>query len=88
MSDDPASVLVEQGIEHAKSELDERRRRSVVKLLNAANVEEADDRTIISPIMGDTARTIMKALRVAWIAPLIFFLVLQLLILVAKPAAS
>jgi hypothetical protein len=48
----------------------------------------ADHRTLVAPRRSAVWDTLLKILRLAWLAPLLVFLLMQGLILVARPAAT
>ena len=80
-----ASILMEKTADDA---LDQRRQTNIVEVLSEFNAQDADSRVLIAEITGDTARTIMKVARFAWMLPLLIFLGLQALIVITKPATK
>ena len=87
LKDEPKSVYLEPSNDPPNSELDQRRRRKIVEHLVNLGVEAADHRTLLAAAVSTGWDTLMRVLRLAWIAPLVVFLVLQGLILVAKPTS-
>jgi hypothetical protein len=81
-------VYLEPSHDPPNPELDQRRRAKIVERLANLGVEAADHRTLFAAIRSTGWDTLMRVLRLAWIAPLLLFLVLQGLILVAKPTAA
>ena len=88
LKDEPKSAYLEPVSDPLNPELDQRRRAHVVQKLTEAGVPAADHRTLIAPEQNSGWNVLMKILRLAWIAPLVLFLLLQGLILVAKPTSS
>jgi myo-inositol 2-dehydrogenase/D-chiro-inositol 1-dehydrogenase len=88
LKDEPKSVYLEPSHDPPNPELDQRRRAKIVERLANLGVEAADHRTLFAAIRSTGWDTLMRVLRLAWIAPLLLFLVLQGLILVAKPTAA
>lgn len=88
LKDEPKSVFLEPASDPPNSELDQRRRSKIVERLANLGVEAADHRTSLAATRSTGWDTLMRALRLAWIAPLVVFLVLQGLILVAKPGSG
>ena len=88
LKDEPKSAYLEPASNPLNPELDQRRRAHVVQRLTEAGVPAADHRTLIAPEQNSGWNVLMKILRLAWIAPLVLFLLLQGLILVAKPTSS
>jgi len=82
------SAYLEPTTDPADAELDQRRRQTLVEQLTKQGVIAADHRTLVAPKRSDVWNMLLKILRLAWLAPLIVFLVLQGLILVARPAAE
>ncbi len=87
LKDEPKSVYLEPSSDPPNSELDQRRRSKIVERLANLGVEAADHRTLLAAAVSTGWDTLMRVLRLAWIAPLVVFLVLQGLILVAKPTS-
>ncbi len=88
LKDEPKSAYLEPSSDPPNAELDQRRRTMIVARLATLGVEAADHRTVIAAASSPGWDTLMRVLRLAWIAPLVMFLVLQVLILVAKPTSS
>ena len=88
LKDEPKSAYLEPSSDPPNSELDQRRRTKIVERLANLGVEAADHRTSLAATRSTGWDTLMRILRLAWIAPLVVFLVLQGLILVAKPTSS
>lgn len=88
LKDEPKSAYLEPSSDPPNSELDQRRRTKIVERLANRGVEAADHRTSLAATRSTAWDTMMRILRLAWIAPLVVFLVLQGLILVAKPTSS
>ena len=87
LKDEPKSAYLEPSSDPPNSELDGRRRAKIVERLTSLGVEAANHRTSIAETRSTGWETLMRILRLAWIAPLVVFLVLQGLILVAKPTS-
>ncbi len=87
LKDEPKSAYLEPSSDPPNSELDQRRRSKIVERLANLGVEAADHRTLLAAAVSTGWETLMRVLRLAWIAPLVVFLVLQGLILVAKPTS-
>lgn len=85
MQTEPKSVYLEPVGQPPNPELDQQRRRRIAQELAAHGVEAADHRTLIAPAKSSGWETVLRILRLAWIAPLVLFLLLQGLILVARP---
>ncbi len=88
LTDEPKSVFVEPTSDPPSSELDQRRRVQVVERLHELRVVAADHRTQLAPPKSSVWETVLRILRLAWIAPLILFLILQLLLFMARPSSS
>ncbi|MFM9965336.1 MAG: hypothetical protein ACKV2Q_29470 [Planctomycetaceae bacterium] len=88
MKDEPKSAFIEPSSDPPNSELDQRRRTKIVEHLANLGVEAADHRTSLAAAASTGWDTLMRVLRLAWIAPIVVFLVLQGLILVAKPTSA
>ena len=88
LKEEPKSAYLEPSSDPANTELDQRRRSKIVEQLANLGVEAADHRTLIAAVRSTGWDTLMRILRLAWLAPLVVFLVLQGLILVAKPTSS
>lgn len=85
MAQVPHSVLI------AKSDddnLDDRRRQTVTVELKQLRAPDVERRTLIVELRGQTVSWLMKIARVAWVIPLVLFLVLQILLFVAKPSSE
>ena len=87
LKDEPKSAYLEPSSDPPNSDLDQRRRSKIVERLANLGVEAADHRTLLAATRSTGWETLMRILRLAWIAPLVLFLVLQGLILVAKPTS-
>lgn len=87
LKDEPKSAYLEPSSAPPNSELDQRRRSKIVERLANLGVEAADHRTLLAAAKSTGWDTLLRILRLAWIAPLVLFLVLQGLILVAKPTS-
>ncbi|MBC7819276.1 MAG: hypothetical protein IAG10_20510 [Planctomycetaceae bacterium] len=87
LKDEPKSAYLEPSSDPPNSDLDQRRRAKIVERLANLGVEAADHRTLLAAAVSTGWDTLMRVLRLAWIAPLVVFLVLQGLILVAKPTS-
>lgn len=87
LKDEPKSAYLEPSNNPPNSDLDQRRRRKIAEHLANLGVEAADHRTLLAAAVNTGWDTLMRILRLAWIAPLVMFLVLQGLILVAKPTS-
>ena len=81
-------ILIERSEQSSNRGLDRRRRQTVVLAFEGLNHRDSHERTILSTIHGQGVTTVMKIARLAWLAPLVLFLLLQLLVFVAKPASS
>lgn len=88
LKEEPKSAYLEPSSDPPNSELDQRRRDKIVERLTNLGVEAADHRTSLAAHRSEFWDTLMRILRLAWIAPLVLFLVAQGLILVAKPTSS
>ena len=87
LKEEPKSAYLEPSSDPPNTELDQRRRAKIVERLANLGVEAADHRTLLAAAVSTGWDTLMRILRLAWIAPLVVFLVLQGLILVAKPTS-
>jgi myo-inositol 2-dehydrogenase/D-chiro-inositol 1-dehydrogenase len=87
LKEEPKSAYLEPSSDPPNTELDQRRRAKVVEHLANLGVEAADHRTLLAAAVSTGWDTLMRILRLAWIAPLVVFLVLQGLIMVAKPTS-
>ena len=87
LKEEPKSAYLEPSSDPPNSDLDQRRRTKIVERLADLGVEAADHRTLLAAAVSTGWDTLMRILRLAWIAPLVVFLVLQGLILVAKPTS-
>jgi len=88
MSRESFPVLIEQNEDAADGRLDALRREAVVRLLSESNAPEAAQRTSIGPVVGARFQTIMQIARIVVFAPLALFLLLQLLLFIARPSAD
>jgi len=88
LKEEPKSAYLEPSSDPPNLELDQRRRDKIVERLTNLGVEAADHRTSLAAHRSEFWDTLMRILRLAWIAPLVLFLVAQGLILVAKPTSS
>ncbi len=88
LKEEPKSVYIEPADAPPDPELDRRRRAEIAKLLNEQGVAAADHRTLVATPKSPFWEMLMKVLRLAWMAPLVVFLVLQILLLVAKPTTG
>ncbi len=68
--------------------LDNSRRNSVVESLVTHGIADAEQRTFLAPETSELTNIVMKIARIAWLVPLVLFLLLQLLVFVAKPSAA
>ncbi|MCX7423196.1 MAG: hypothetical protein NT013_27175 [Planctomycetia bacterium] len=87
LKDEPKSVYLEPSDNPPSPELDQRRRAGVVERLQSRGIIAADHRTLMAPTRSSGWDTLMRVLRLAWLAPLVVFLALQILLVVAKPAS-
>jgi myo-inositol 2-dehydrogenase/D-chiro-inositol 1-dehydrogenase len=87
LKDEPKSVYLEPSSDPPNADLDQHRRAKIVERLVNLGVEAADHRTVLAAAVSTGWETLMRVLRLAWIAPLLIFIVLQGLILVAKPTS-
>lgn len=87
LKDEPKSVYLEPSDNPPSPELDQRRRTEIVERLQTRGIIAADHRTLLAPTRSSGWDTLMRVLRLAWLAPLVVFLALQILLIVAKPAA-
>ena len=87
LKDEPKSVYLEPSDNPPSPELDQRRRTGIVERLQTRGIIAADHRTLLAPTRSSGWDTLMRVLRLAWLAPLVVFLALQILLIVAKPAA-
>ena len=88
LKEEPKSVYLEPSDHPSSPELDQRRRAEIVARLQAQGIIAADHRTLLAPARSSGWDTLMRVLRLAWLAPLVVFLVLQILLFVAKPASA
>jgi len=80
-------VLIE-ATKHADAKtLDEERRETVVRLLNSQGIAQAEQRTVVDMVRGKLFRPLMLVARVFVFLPLFAFLVLQFLLLIARPSS-
>lgn len=80
-------VLVGRSDPAAVKPLDEDRRRRVADALGELEMPDADARTQIAPGEPASVQLLMRVLRIAWLMPLLIFLVLQALVVITRPAA-
>ena len=85
LKEEPRSAYLESSRVPPNPELDQLRRAKIAERLANLGVEAADHRTFLATTQSTFWDTLMRILRLAWIAPLVLFLLLQGLILVAKP---
>lgn len=88
MKEEPKSVYVEAAIEVESSGLNQQRRQKIATDLQSRGVAAADHRTLLSTPSSPIWEGLMRVLRLAWLAPLILFLGLQILLVIAKPTAN
>lgn len=88
LKEEPRSAYLESSSTPPDADLDQLRRAKIAERLANLGVEAADHRTLLARAQSTGWDTLLRILRLAWIAPLIVFLVLQGLILVAKPTSS
>lgn len=81
----PFPVLIEQPAA-AEAELAERRRQHVADRLRELEVLDGERRTVVAPVEGRAFSAVMRVARIAVCVPLMLFLVLQLLLFIARPA--
>jgi len=85
-------VLVEQSADsstdQANSDLDTARRDAVVTLLKRFGAKDADKRTVIQKLSGRGFQILMTVARTFVFLPLVIFLLLQLLVFVARPSTA
>jgi len=87
LKEEPRSVYLEPSDNPPAPELDQRRRANIAERLKEQGIIAADHRTLLAPPRSSGWDTLMRVLRLAWIAPLVLFLLLQTLLFVAKPAS-
>ena len=80
-------VFVAASDAEATAELDRRRLKHVRRKLAEQGVEEVDRRTVLRPLKGSWFTGAMQLARVLVFAPVAVYLLLQLLLAVAKPPA-
>ena len=81
-------VYVAASDEEASSPLDDRRLQSVLQELAELGVEDVERRTVLRPLVGSWFTRVMHVARVLVFAPVGIYLLLQLLLSVAKPPAN
>jgi len=79
------STLIEQG---ATAELDEQRRKLVIDMLKSGGADDVALRTQVAALRGKWFLPLMAVARLAVFAPLLLYLLLQLLLFVARPASK
>ncbi|HET6328749.1 MAG TPA: hypothetical protein VFG04_28960 [Planctomycetaceae bacterium] len=80
-------VLVEPTTAADDRALNQKRRDSVVDALKKHGVDDAAQRTQVTPIVGEWYPQALRVLRVAVFAPLALFLALQFFVLLTRPGA-
>lgn len=88
MSDLSIPVVIEQVEDAGAAGLNPRRRQTVVEVLKEHGVADAADRTIVVSTGGQLFGRFLQFARFLWLLPLLVFLLLQLLLFVAKPSAQ
>jgi predicted dehydrogenase len=81
-------VLIAESKGPAGQRLSERRRDAVVAVLTKEGVKGAAERTQIGPVVGEWYPYLLQVVRVLAFLPLGFFLVLQVLVFLARPATK
>lgn len=82
------TVLVMPAEGEEQSELDARRVEAVIKELVDRGRPEALQLVSLAQVPNPFVQGLLKVLRVAWIAPLVLFLVMQLLLFITRPPAG
>jgi hypothetical protein len=60
----------------------------VIDQLNEAGAPDAEQRTVVEPVKGRGFQRLMRIVRVAVFVPLGLFLLLQILLFIARPPAE
>jgi hypothetical protein len=80
-------VLIEPAPAADDRALNQKRRDFVVNLLKKQGVDDAAQRTQVTPIVGEWYPQALRVVRVLVFAPLALFLVLQFFVFLTRPAA-
>ncbi len=88
LKDELKSAYIQPTTAPPSSDLDQRRRAALATRLAERGVVAANHRTLLAPAQGTAWDILLRILRLAWLAPLMLFLLLQLLLFVAKPASN
>ncbi len=88
LKEEPRSAYLEPSSTPPNPELDQLRRAKIAERLANLGVEAANHRTLLAAAQSTGWDTLMRILRLAWLAPLLLFLLLQGLIAVAKPGSK
>lgn len=88
MDDRTIPVVIEESDEAGVAGLNEQRRQTVIKELKALGVDEAADRTVVASTGGQIFGRFLQFARFLWLLPLLVFLLLQLLLFIAKPSVQ
>jgi predicted dehydrogenase len=88
MSKGTFQILIEQCENNSDPELDQLRRKAVVDVLSKKGARDAEKRTVVFPLRGKWFSLLMRIARILVFLPLAVFLLLQLLLFVARPSAS
>jgi predicted dehydrogenase len=79
-------VLIEEGGGPGNPQLDEQRCATVIALLKDQGMQDAAERTQLAPVVGQWYPKLLKVVRLLAFVPLALFLLLQLLVFLARPA--
>jgi predicted dehydrogenase len=88
MEDGHFPVLIVEGKSPEGRRLSERRRDAVVAALAKEGVKGPAERTQIGPVVGEWYPFVLEIVRVVAFVPLAFFLLLQMLVFLARPATK
>ena len=88
LKEEPRSAYLESSCTPPNPDLDQLRRAKIAERLANLGVEAANHRTLLAAAHSTGWDTLMRVLRLAWLAPLLLFLLLQGLISVAKPGSK
>ncbi|RMG38641.1 MAG: hypothetical protein D6725_06800 [Planctomycetota bacterium] len=83
-----APIVVAQKSPEEITPLDQLRRRTVIEALRAEGVRTPAERVFLAPVTDPQSLWLLRALRWLWAVPLLVFLALQWLIVLARPART
>jgi predicted dehydrogenase len=81
-------ILIAESKAPGARRLSERRRDAVVALLSKEGIKGAAERTQIGPVVGEWYPQVLQIVRVLAFLPLALFLILQMLVFLARPATK